>query len=139
MSYIIQKDQSKQVTVSELSLEDSIISETDCAKNLGAWMDSSVSVERHVNELCKTCLIYINWIRNIRSCLTIAITKNIVQELINSRINYCNTLLFGLPSYQINKIQRTMKISTRLIFSTKRPQYFLSPHEITLVTCGRSS
>ena len=101
-------------------LQESNISETNCAKNLGVWIDHCVSMERHVNELCKTCLFFINWIRNICPCLTIAITKSIVQALIISRIDYCNALLFALPSYHVNNIQRVMNISARLIFRTPR-------------------
>lgn len=77
-------------------------------------------MDKHVNELCKTCLYYIKWIRNIRPSLTIEIAKTIVQALVISRIDYCNALLYGLPQCHINKIQRVMNIAARLIFKAPR-------------------
>ena len=77
----------KKLTISELVLQDSTIPESSCAKNLGIWIDHSLSMEKHVNEICKTCLFQINWIRNIRPCLTIEITKTIVHALVISRID----------------------------------------------------
>ena len=109
-----------KVAVSELTLQDSTILESHCAKNLGVWIDQNVTMEKHVNEICKVCLFYINWIRKIRPCLTVDITKSIVQALVISRIDYCNALLYALPSFLIYKIQRVMNIAARLIFRAPR-------------------
>ena len=110
----------RKLVVSELVLEDTTIPETSFAKNLGVWIDQCLSMEKHVNEMCKTCLFYISWIRHIRQCLSVEITKKIVHALVISRIDYCNALLYDLPSYQINKIQRVMNIAARLIFKAPR-------------------
>ena len=110
----------KKLTISVLVLQDSTIPESSCAKNLGIWIDHSLSMDKDVNEICKTCLIQINWMRNIRPCLTIEITKTIVHALVISRIDYFNALLYALPAYLINKIQRIMNIAARLIFRAPR-------------------
>lgn len=101
-------------------LQDGPIVESPTAKNLGIWIDSSLSMERHINEVCKTCLYYLKWIRNIRSCLTIDMTKSLVQTLVISRIDYCNALFYNLPYCLLKKLQRVMNIAARLIF--KSPQ-----------------
>ena len=105
-----------KIAISELVLNDSTISETPTAKNLGVWIDNSLTMERHVNELCKICIFYLNWIRNIRPCLNTDMTKTLVQTLVISRIDYCNALLYKLPVYLLNKIQRVINIAARLIF-----------------------
>lgn len=109
-----------KVAVSELVLNDNALSETKTAKNLGVWIDNSLTMERHVNEVCKVCLYYLNWIRNIRPCLTVNMTKSLVQTLVISRIDYCNALLYKLPAYLLNKIQRVMNMAARLIFRASR-------------------
>ena len=38
-----------------------------------------------------------------------------ITWIISSRIDYCNSLLYGLPEYQLNKLQRVQNMCARLI------------------------
>ena len=60
------KQNRHKIALSKLELHDSIISETPTAKNLGVWIDNSLTMGRHVNKICKVSIYYLNWIRNIR-------------------------------------------------------------------------
>ena len=63
--------------------------------------------------------IYLD-IRRIRKFLTVESTKVLVHAFIMGRIDYCNSLLHGLPTTHINKLQRVQNASARLICSTPR-------------------
>ena len=39
----------------------------------------------------------------------------LVHAFITSRIDYCNSLLYGLPNCQLNKLQRVSNASARLV------------------------
>ena len=41
--------------------------------------------------------------------------KSIVQVVIMSRIDYCNSLLVGVPSTQLSKLQRLQNAAARLV------------------------
>ena len=41
----------------------------------------------------------------------------VVQALVLSRIDYCNSLLMGSAEYQINKLQRIQNMACRVIYS----------------------
>ena len=43
-------------------------------------------------------------------------TKKLVQALILSNLDYCNSLLLGIPKYNIAKLQRIQNMSCRMIF-----------------------
>ena len=45
---------------------------------------------------------------------------NIVHAFITSRVDYCNSLLYGLPNYQLNKLQRVLNASARLVCNAPR-------------------
>ena len=41
--------------------------------------------------------------------------KSIVQAVIMSRTDYCNSLLVGVPSTQLSKLQRLQNAAARLV------------------------
>ena len=45
---------------------------------------------------------------------------HIMHALITSRVDYCNSLLYGLPATQLNKIQRLLNAAARLVFRSPR-------------------
>ena len=40
----------------------------------------------------------------------------LIHAFVSSRVDYCNSLLYGLPAYQLNKLQRVQNAAARLIF-----------------------
>ena len=45
---------------------------------------------------------------------------HIIHALITSRVDYCNSLLYGLPTTQLNKIQRLLNAAARLVCRSPR-------------------
>ena len=56
-------------------------------------MDTQLTIEAHVNNVCK--LQYIQ-LRNIGGKVTSEATKKIVQELVTSRLDHCNVPFFDI-------------------------------------------
>ena len=40
----------------------------------------------------------------------------LIHTFVSSRVDYCNSLFYGLPAYQLNKLQRVQNAAARLIF-----------------------
>ena len=53
-------------------------------------------------------------------------TKILVQALIMSKLDYCNSFLLGIPKYNIEKIQRLQNMACRLIFNIHRHGHITS-------------
>ena len=62
-------------------------------------------------------------LRRIRKYLSKDNTKTLVHAFISSKIDYCNSLLYGLPEYELNKLQRVQNMCARLICNESNESY----------------
>ena len=104
-----------------VTVGDSDIKPSSCVRNLGAWLNSRMNMVRHVNSVCKSCFGQIRQIGHIRKCLTMMdATKSLVNNLVTSRLYYCNTLLSGVPKTILNKLQNVQNTAARVVTKTSR-------------------
>ena len=106
-----------------ISLPDSIILGchiipfSDSARNLGFTLDSELSTKKVV-KICQTAYFELKRISSIRRFLTEDATH--VTSYILSRLDYCNCLLIGAPSYVIQPLQKVQNFAARLILMAPR-------------------
>lgn len=92
-------------------------------RDLGATLDSHMTMERQVNALCSSAYYHLRNISRIRSHLNETATRSLVQALVISRIDYCNSLLHGLPKRMLSKLQRVQNSAARIVAKSTRRQH----------------
>ena len=75
----------------------------------------------HVSHIVKTTNFHLRNIARVRKFLTFEATKQAVISLALSRLDYCNSLLAGLPSSLIYKLQLVQNFAARVIY--RKPKY----------------
>ena len=114
----------KKVCIDTLSVSDAIISPVlhvhVSARNLGAYFDSNMTLVPFINNTCKSAFSQLYNIRRIRKYLTTDTSKTLVHAMITCRIDYCNSLLCGLPDNSLNKLQRVQNAAAQLITGTAK-------------------
>ena len=108
-----------------ITVGDSVIKTTTSVRNLGAILDSHLDMEHHVNSVCRSCHLQIRHIGKIRQYITETLALSLVNSLVTSRLDYCNSLLFGCSKSVINKLQLVQNTAARLI--TRSPRFETSP------------
>ena len=88
---------------------------TKKARNLGGIMDNNLSFSSHINEICKKSTLAIRSIGRIRKYLSLNGFKMLVNALVISRLDYYNCLLYGIPKYQRDKLQRIQNTPRRVL------------------------
>jgi len=58
--------------------------------------------------------------RRIRKFLNHETVQILVNAFVTSRLDYCNSLLYGLPATQLSKLQRVQNAAARLICNISR-------------------
>ena len=76
-------------------------------KILGVTLDSHLTFDKHVVDICKACSFHMRALRHIRPCLTYDVAKTIASALVGSRLDYANAVLVGVSDKNITKLQRT--------------------------------
>ena len=89
------------------------------ARNLGVIFDKNFSFRSHVSAVCKSCRYHIRDLRRIRRYLTLDSAKLLAHALVSSRLDYCNSLLFGIADKEITRLQRIQNSLARVV--TKKP------------------
>ena len=110
----------KVSNIRTLSVADSQITLSCEVRNLGTWFDSKMSMLSHINKTCSSAFYYLYNMRRIRKYLSRSGTESLVHAFITSRIDYCNSLLYGLPNSHIMKLQRIQNAAARLVTGTPR-------------------
>ena len=109
-----------KVNIKTLSVGDSAVAPAAMARNLGVLFDENMTLLAHVNNTCKIAFYYIHNIRRIRKYLSVETTRTLVHAVVIGRLDYCNSLLYGLPMKSISKLQRVQNAAARLITTTPR-------------------
>ena len=89
------KQQLAKVNIDNMKVGSANVSPVPAVRNLGSWFDSQLTMFSHISYN----------IRRIRKYLSQEVTEMLVHAFITSRIDYCNSLLYGLPNSQLAQIQ----------------------------------
>ena len=91
------------------------ISTASSVINLGGIFDNALSSEAFVNSICKSAWFNLFNISRSRRSLTTDAAKILIQAYVMSKIDYCNSLLYGIPDKLLNRIQRIQNYAARVV------------------------
>ena len=92
-------------------------------KSLGVTIDSTLSFDRHVNNVCKAAHYHICAVRHIHRCVSVDDAKAVATTLVSSGLDYCNSLLSGTSQSNLNKLQCVQNAVTRTDMSTSKREH----------------
>ena len=81
-----------EITINGLNIGcDTTIRFVSTVKNLGIYMDAALTMKDHITELKKKCFLTLRNLKKIRFLLTTSQVKTIVNSLVISCLDYCNS------------------------------------------------
>jgi len=112
--------QVSHVDVSHVPVLSELIEVVETARDLGVVIDSQLSLSAHVAMLCRSGFYHLRQLRPIARSLSTEAAKTLVHAFISSRLDYCNSLLFGVPDVLLRKVQSVQNAAARLVTGAKR-------------------
>lgn len=92
-------------------------------KNLGVHFDSSMTMEKQVNAIAKSCYYQLRNIGRIRQFITTDACKTLLHSLVTSRLDYGNALLYGISDSATRRLQKVQNTAARLVSSTSKREH----------------
>ena len=89
-------------------------------KNLGFTLDCHLTMNAHVSNVARTCYFEQRRLASIRRFLTSTATATLVSAFVLSRIDYCNSLLFGSTHDVTSHLQRIQNYAARVILRLQK-------------------
>ncbi len=77
----------------------------------------------HVRRTVSRCFAVLHQLRTIRWQIPSAVFQSLIVALVLSRLDYCNSVLFGLPASLIQRLQSVQNAAARLIFRIRRSEH----------------
>ena len=67
----------------------------------------------HITKICSAAFYHVHNIRRIRKYLSMDSAATLIHSFVRSPIDYCNSLLYGVPKCHIDKLQRGPNAAAR--------------------------
>lgn len=97
------------------TFSDNDICPASTVRDIGVILDQKLSLENHVINICKSCFFYIHNIWKIRKYISLEACETLVHAFISSRLDFCNSLLYGLPKSLLQKLQHVQNAAARVV------------------------
>ena len=91
------------------------VSASPCARNLGVIIDSDLSYNQHISKITQTSYLHIRQTRKIRQSLDLNSAILLSNSLVSSRLDFCNSLFYGLPKNSLKRLQRVQNSLARVV------------------------
>ena len=118
--WIGSRQQLAKVDIKEFQLLSANILFSTTVSNLGVHLDSRLTMQDHVAAMCRSCFFQLRQLRTIRSSLTTDAAKTLAQAFVGGRLDYCNSLLYGVSGELLRRLQSVQNAAARFITGTRK-------------------
>ena len=97
-----------------------VIYSSNSAKNIGAWFDTVMSMDKQINSICQSAFYHLRNIAQISRHISFHNCETLIHA---SKIGHYNILLSGLKQDQVRKLQYVQNSATRLLTGTRKHEH----------------
>ena len=119
----LNKNLRESITINNISLDTVLIEPSVSIRNLGAYFNVPLDHTDFINQKCKSARYALHNISRVRTSLTRDACETLVQAYVTSRLDYCNSLLYGVPTYLLNRLQKVQNSAAKVITMTSKREH----------------
>jgi len=96
--------QVSRINISDISMLSTTIKVAESADDLGVILDAELTMSAQVTALCRSGFFQLRQLRPFVRSLTMEAAKTLVQVFISCRLDYCNSLLYGVTENVMRRV-----------------------------------
>ena len=112
---VLSKDSAHFWAIPSINIAGSVVHLSETVTTLGVNLDQTLSLQQHVSNLCKSSYYHLRALRHIRASLPDDICFSVTTALIQSRLDYSNSILYGTSASKLHKLQMVQNALARTI------------------------
>jgi len=86
-----------------------------CVKNLGVLLDSVLKLDKKVNSVVRSCFFYLCLLTKVQPFLCPQAFEWVIHAFFSSRLDYCDSLCYGINSTTLARLQIIQNAAVRLL------------------------
>lgn len=99
---------------------EAVIARVENVRILGVIVDKNLTMNDQLKNVCRSATAALRTIGKIRRYLTKSATQTLIQSFVISSMDFCNSLLYGLPKNNICQLQTLQNAAARIISRAPR-------------------
>jgi len=117
------KHQVEKVTIHDMPVLQSSTTTVNTARNLGVMLESQLTMSAQVGAACRSAYNYLRLLRPVVQALSVEARKTVVHAFVSLRLDYCNSLLFGVTDSLVQRLQAVQNAAARLVSGTRQSEH----------------
>ena len=107
--------QLSKINVDSIVIDDCTINFSKAAANLGFSIDSNLTMNHQIKTISESCCIQLRHLYMIRKCVNKATMQTLVHAFIHSRLDYSNSLFYGVSRRSIAALQSIQNRAAKIV------------------------
>ena len=112
--------QRQKVDITSIQLGINEVKFQSSVNDLGVIIDDLLSMKDHVQRICRSSFYQLRQLRAVRKSLSMESCEALIHAFVSSRLDYCNSMLYGINKFQLDMLQSVLRASARLIFRKRK-------------------
>jgi len=112
-----------QLPSGTLKIDGTAVFASSSVRDFAIHIDADLVMRTHVQNTVSRCFAVLSQLRQIRRSVPQPTFQSLVVTLVNTRLDYGNGPLIGLPVYLTRRLQSVLNAATRLIFNLRRSEH----------------
>ena len=107
-----------------VNVGESHITQSLKVRDLGVTFDQFLNFDDHITAICRTTYFHIiKYLEKNRNLLSYNACSAIIHALISCRVDYCNSLLYNVPTHKTDRLQRLQNQCARILTKSPRREH----------------
>ena len=119
--------QRSKLSSSSISIANKFLEPVNSVRNLGIIFDTDLSLRKHISSITQTSFYHIRHLRQIRSSIDINSATILANALVQSKLDYCNSLYYALPKSSIHRLQLVQNSLARVVIPSTLRHHHITP------------